>query len=82
MARAGGARRPCRRRRGELRYRGQRVQVAWDQVDRLGQFVELEIACQEHQIDAARATLLALADELALPQSIRTSYLEMLLQKG
>ena len=69
------------RRRGELMYRGQRVQVAWDQVDQLGQFVELEIACQEHQADAARATLLALADELALSQSIRTSYLEMLLQK-
>ncbi len=68
------------RRRGELEYQGQRVQVAWDQVERLGEFLELEIACREEQAPGARELVLKLARELPLGQSIRKSYLELLLE--
>ncbi len=70
------------RRRGELEYQGQRVQVAWDQVDRLGEFLELEIACSEGQAPEARQLVWELARELPSGESIRESYLELLLKEG
>lgn len=68
------------RRPGALRWNGQHVEIALDQVERVGSFVELEISADESQLDAARQTLLRLAEELALPTPERRSYLEMLLQ--
>ena len=63
---------------------GLALEVCLDTVERLGQFVELEIVAPENQLNAARATLLQLANELGLKQSERRSYLELLLeiQKG
>jgi adenylate cyclase class IV len=56
------------------------VEVAVDEVDRLGSFVELEVLASEKTLDAARACVVSLAAELGLSVSERRSYLEMLLE--
>jgi len=63
---------------------GQPVEVALDQVERVGAFVELEIHVEgaSHEVatvDAAKAALARLAGELGLGGSERRSYLELLL---
>ncbi len=70
--------RKCRRTL-ELRWQGHDVEAALDQVERVGTFVELEIIADEKDIDAARASLAALAAELHLGHGERRSYLELLL---
>jgi len=70
-----------RRQEMRLKYRGRNVAVALDQVDQVGLFAELETMAEELDVPAARQTLEALAQELGLEGSIRTSYLEMLLEK-
>ena len=70
------------RRPGEVRWNGQSIELALDQVEGVGSFLELEISAEPAALDAARQTLLALAEELGLPQPERRSYLEMLLQGG
>jgi adenylate cyclase, class 2 len=70
-----------RRRALALRWQGHDVEVALDQVERLGTFVELEIVSDQVGLDAARACLASLAAELQLISSERRSYLELLLEK-
>lgn len=70
------------RRVGHFEHRGFAVEVALDDVDNVGTFVELEISAEDDALDAARAALLNLADELGLTQVERRSYLEMLLARG
>ncbi len=67
------------RRTGHWMDRGFCVEVALDEVERVGTFVELEISAGDDALDAARAALLALASELGLTQVERRSYLELLL---
>jgi adenylate cyclase class 2 len=55
------------------------VTVALDTVDGLGNFVELEIMAAEADLEAARVSLLALAEHLELTNVERRSYLELLL---
>jgi len=55
------------------------VEACLDEVDRVGSFVELEIAAEEVQFEAAKKTVLQLAEELGLGDPERRSYLEMLL---
>jgi adenylate cyclase class 2 len=62
-----------------ISYRGREVEGALDDVDGVGRFVELELLTDEHNVDAARETIVSLAIELELGQSERRSYLEMLL---
>ena len=67
-----------KRRVGELHVRNRVVTVALDQVDGLGNFLELEsIVCPSDVADA-RATLEHLARELELGVTERRSYLELL----
>jgi adenylate cyclase class 2 len=70
------------RRPFHLNRQGREIEGALDEVDGLGTFVELELSADEAGLDAARRIVAALADELALGQSERRSYLEMLLEKG
>lgn len=58
------------------------VEIAIDQVDRVGLFAELEIVADPSQHDAAQAALGALADQLHLSGVERRSYLELLLGQG
>ena len=43
--------------------------------------MELELAADEHSVEAAKAAIASLADELVLEHSERRSYLELLLEK-
>jgi adenylate cyclase class 2 len=67
------------RRRGHLRWSQWSVQLALDQVARLGQFVELEIVADEEQLASAQSAVRTLATRLGLAQPERRSYLEMVL---
>jgi adenylate cyclase class 2 len=69
-----------RRRYYQLRRGRFTLDVCLDQVDGLGEFVELEIRAREDQLDAARTVVLDTAKELGLSRSERRSYLELLLE--
>jgi adenylate cyclase, class 2 len=64
-----------------LQWQGREVEVALDEVDGLGKFVELEIHSDEAEVQTAMACLASLAAELGLGQGERRSYLELLLGK-
>lgn len=53
--------------------------ICLDEVDGVGRFAEVEILAPEDRLDAARATLEALAAELGLSQVERRSYLGLYL---
>jgi len=61
-------------------YRLGEITVCLDQVENLGQFVELELVCQKRE--EAEKKLLELAAAIGLKDFIRASYLELLLNKG
>jgi adenylate cyclase class 2 len=67
------------RRPFELDHQGQTVHGAWDEVDGVGTFVELELTADEAGLDEAKRTIASLAEELTLGPSERRSYLELLL---
>ncbi len=59
-----------------------KIELAADNVQNVGTFVELEIAVdQESELDEARTALATLAAELGLTNVERRGYLELLLQK-
>ncbi len=58
---------------------GFRLEACFDDVERVGPFVELEILAEEHQYAAAKAVLLATAAELGLIEVETRSYLGMVL---
>lgn len=56
------------------------IEIALDEVRKVGPFVELEIAVSDDsQADAAKAVLASLATELGLTDSERRSYLELVI---
>ena len=55
------------------------VEIAMDDVDQVGTFVELEIVAGEADLDAARQCLADLAARLGLEDVVRRSYLSMVL---
>ena len=65
-------------------YRFQRdgfnMEACFDSVERVGEFVELEILAEEAQYETAKATLLAAAAELGLTEKEPLSYLGLLLE--
>ncbi len=67
-------------------WQGQSVEVALDDVDSLGTFIELELMADESEVDAARDAILSLSSELGLGsaghRAERRSYLELLLEGG
>ena len=67
------------RTKGKFTWQGWPVEVALDQVEQVGAFVELEIQSEESTLPAARDAILALAQQLNLSQQERRGYLEMLL---
>jgi adenylate cyclase class 2 len=58
------------------------VEVALDKINGLGSFVELEVAAEMADLDAARDQIAQLAIELGLTDNERRSYLELLLAAG
>ena len=67
------------RRNGQISWQGRLVELAVDQVDEVGTFVELEILADAAELQAAKACLASLACELDLSDGERRSYLELLL---
>jgi len=57
------------------------VELSLDEVERLGRYVELELAAPEDALAAARSSLASLAERLNLDRSERRSYLELLLDE-
>jgi adenylate cyclase class 2 len=68
------------RRPGHVAYGGYEVQVALDEVEGLGTFLELELPATDETLDARRVCLNGLAAELRLGAPERRSYLELLLE--
>ncbi len=68
-----------RRRHLTLAWQGYEVTVALDHLNGLGDFVELELLADESSMPAAQAAVAALAEHLALRNSERRSYLELML---
>ena len=68
-----------RRRRAVVTWHGRPVEVALDEVEQVGSFIELELTADACDVEAAKATLASLAGELGLSKSERRSYLELLL---
>jgi len=70
-----------RRHPGRLVWQDVTVEVALDQVEGLGEFVELELAAEEAELDAAKSKIQSLVDRLELSAPERRSYLELLLAR-
>jgi adenylate cyclase, class 2 len=62
-----------------VHWQDSEVEVALDEVDCVGTFVELELQAEEQEVEAAQRSLAALAERLELTQPERRSYLELLL---
>ena len=56
------------------------MHVCFDEVERVGRFVEVEIVAPPAQRDAAQQVLMQTAGELGLTQYEKRSYLHMLLE--
>jgi adenylate cyclase, class 2 len=65
----------------EVPWQGRQVHLSLDQVDGLGDFVELELAAESAELEQYRQVIKSLAEKLGLRNSERKSYLELLLQK-
>ncbi|MGD9636976.1 MAG: class IV adenylate cyclase [Pirellulales bacterium] len=66
----------------ELTHAGQTVHGAWDEIDGLGTFVELELAAHDATLAAAKQCIASLAAQLGLGPTERRSYLELLLARA
>ncbi|MDA7978066.1 MAG: class IV adenylate cyclase [Pirellulales bacterium] len=69
------------RRTAQLLCDGFDVEFALDDVEGLGQFVEIEIVTSQSELDAARTKIHQLAAKLGLDQPEKRSYLELQLAK-
>ena len=68
-----------RRQHGTCPFDQAAVTLALDDVAQVGTFLELEIVVEADQLEAARDTLIRLAQQLGLSAPERRSYLELLL---
>ncbi|HTN76901.1 MAG TPA: class IV adenylate cyclase, partial [Pirellulaceae bacterium] len=70
------------RRSATLIWSERQIELAWDQIDGLGEFLELEIVAASEELEAARAAVLDLATRWGLTTAERRSYLELQLAAG
>lgn len=70
------------RHRFHLERKGRAIEIALDEVEGLGQYLELECKAARAQIAATRGVLVELAGELGLTASEQRSYLELLAEKA
>ncbi len=69
------------RRKGTVVWQLATIDIALDNVDGVGQFVELERVADQQTLDIARQQILALAEHLGLSDAERRSYLELFLER-
>jgi adenylate cyclase class 2 len=67
-----------RRQHFQVAWEGAPVEVALDQVEGVGTYVELEVAAEEADLATAKARVQSLAHALGLTGAERRSYLELL----
>jgi adenylate cyclase class 2 len=67
------------RRQFRLDWQNHEVEIALDNVQGLGDFVELELTADDQTLAAAKSAIASLAAELKLTDNERRSYLELLL---
>lgn len=67
------------RRKVDISWQDRRVEGSLDDVERLGDFAELELIVEDAGVEAAKACIASLAEKLGLSGSERRSYLELLL---
>jgi adenylate cyclase, class 2 len=70
------------RRKARVPWQGRQVEGSLDQVEGLGNYVELELVVELEGVEAAKACVGSLATALGLDGSERRSYLELLRDKG
>ncbi|MDY0167717.1 MAG: class IV adenylate cyclase [Thermoguttaceae bacterium] len=70
-----------RRRKFRVDWQDRTIEGTLDEIDGLGEFVELELVVEEGEIDDARKAIGGLAAELGLSTSERRSYLQLLLSQ-
>ncbi len=66
----------------EVEWQDRVVEGTFDEIDRLGTFVELELVVDAEELDEAKQVIASLAAKLGLVTSERRSYLQLLLAKA
>ena len=66
----------------EVDWRDTKYELAWDTVDALGEFLEIELVVDETERESAQTRIAALETELQCNSVERRSYLEMVLARG
>jgi adenylate cyclase, class 2 len=69
------------RRKARVEWQGRGIEISLDEVAGLGVYVELELIAEAEAVDAARSSILSLAEAIGLEGSERRSYLELLMAK-
>jgi adenylate cyclase, class 2 len=69
------------RRKAKVDWQSNAIEVSLDEVEGLGQFVELELIAEQEGLDSARSCIASLAEQLGLGDSQRRSYLELVIEK-
>ena len=70
------------RQSGIVRWEGDDVHLALDEVGGLGSYLEIEILADEKDLDVAKSRVLSLAKKLGLERLERRGYLDLLLSQG
>lgn len=65
----------------DLRWEDRDWEIAWDEVQDLGSYLEIETLADESELGEAEDAILALANSLGLSRQERKSYLELLLEQ-
>ena len=60
--------------------KGRTIEICFDEVEKVGSFVEVELLAEESEFEEAKAAVLGLAADLGLSDQERRSYLGMLLE--
>ena len=68
------------RRCGSLNWQGQQIEIALDEVEGLGQFIEIEILAEETELQWAQQRVQQVATALKLSDGITAGYLDLLLK--
>ena len=69
------------RRKGDYTWQDFAVEICVDEIDQLGQFIELEITSDLKTLEQTKIALLSLADRLQLARPEKRSYLELLMSQ-
>jgi adenylate cyclase class 2 len=70
------------RRKALLRHAGHEIEIAFDEVEQVGTYVEFECLVDESEVESSKRAIASLAAELGLVENERRSYLELLLDQG